>query len=257
MNQTNSSRNPNRPMHGHPWTGQPIQTAVGMQLAALRIHRDHLAAWWNATVEELRRLGDPNPDGDEDSEAMDQAVEAAVAGLPDGSCSECGCTDLDCSQCVEATGEPCTWVVVPTAKSMWLGLCSRCDAERAAVDEEVIEPAELVADPALVASVAGGLVGGLDNPDADARAAKRRGRGHRFLASPQSLRAARVLELAGEPVKYGTILKQAGLDNNEGYRHVRQHSWFANDGKGVYEFAPGGRQAYLEAVAAIEREASS
>lgn len=25
-------------------------------------------------------------------------------------CKECGCTDLDCSQCIEKTGKPCYWV---------------------------------------------------------------------------------------------------------------------------------------------------
>lgn len=25
-------------------------------------------------------------------------------------CRNCGCTDMDCSQCIERTGEPCHWV---------------------------------------------------------------------------------------------------------------------------------------------------
>lgn len=25
-------------------------------------------------------------------------------------CRECGCTDLDCRECVERTGEPCSWI---------------------------------------------------------------------------------------------------------------------------------------------------
>jgi len=33
-------------------------------------------------------------------------------------CSRCGCTDDDCSGCVEATGAPCWWVEDD--------LCSRC-----------------------------------------------------------------------------------------------------------------------------------
>jgi hypothetical protein len=33
-------------------------------------------------------------------------------------CRECGCTEDDCSQCVEKTGEPCYWVEP--------GLCSAC-----------------------------------------------------------------------------------------------------------------------------------
>lgn len=35
------------------------------------------------------------------------------------SCRVCGCTDDDCSGCVEATGAPCWWVEPD--------LCSRCD----------------------------------------------------------------------------------------------------------------------------------
>lgn len=34
------------------------------------------------------------------------------------SCRVCGCTDDDCSQCVEKTGEPCSWVEAD--------LCSAC-----------------------------------------------------------------------------------------------------------------------------------
>ena len=33
-------------------------------------------------------------------------------------CHQCGCTQEDCSQCIEATGEPCSWVTPY--------LCSRC-----------------------------------------------------------------------------------------------------------------------------------
>lgn len=33
-------------------------------------------------------------------------------------CRNCGCTDLDCSQCIEKTGEPCSWVEED--------LCSAC-----------------------------------------------------------------------------------------------------------------------------------
>lgn len=41
-----------------------------------------------------------------------------------GRCRVCGCTDDDCSQCVEATGEACFWVEPD--------LCSRCFIEAAA-----------------------------------------------------------------------------------------------------------------------------
>lgn len=33
-------------------------------------------------------------------------------------CRVCGCTDDDCSQCIEKTGKPCFWVE--------LDLCSAC-----------------------------------------------------------------------------------------------------------------------------------
>lgn len=33
-------------------------------------------------------------------------------------CRACGCTDNDCSGCIERTGEPCYWVEP--------GLCSAC-----------------------------------------------------------------------------------------------------------------------------------
>lgn len=40
--------------------------------------------------------------------------DAALAGV----CRACGCTDDDCSQCVEKTGAPCFWVEPD--------LCSAC-----------------------------------------------------------------------------------------------------------------------------------
>lgn len=36
-------------------------------------------------------------------------------------CRVCGCTDDDCSQCIEKTGEPCTWIEPD--------LCSACEGE--------------------------------------------------------------------------------------------------------------------------------
>jgi len=48
-------------------------------------------------------------------------ADAGVAGTP-GICRLCGCTDEDCSECVEETGEPCTWVEPD--------LCSRCAAKQ-------------------------------------------------------------------------------------------------------------------------------
>jgi hypothetical protein len=45
-------------------------------------------------------------------------VGADIFGEPVRSCRVCGCTDDDCSKCIEATGEPCHWVGED--------LCSRC-----------------------------------------------------------------------------------------------------------------------------------
>jgi len=41
-----------------------------------------------------------------------------MSAEPASTCDRCGCTEDDCSQCIEATGEPCRWVR--------MGLCSRC-----------------------------------------------------------------------------------------------------------------------------------
>ncbi|MEN6425199.1 MAG: ParB N-terminal domain-containing protein, partial [Phycisphaerales bacterium] len=59
-----------------------------------------------------------------DAEAELAEVTAAPEGKTTGPgvCRVCGCTDDDCSQCVEATGEPCTWVEAD--------LCSRCAAQQ-------------------------------------------------------------------------------------------------------------------------------
>lgn len=40
-----------------------------------------------------------------------------------GTCQVCGCTNTDCSQCIEASGEPCFWVDDTQE------LCSRCADE--------------------------------------------------------------------------------------------------------------------------------
>lgn len=49
-------------------------------------------------------------------------VDADIFGEPVRSCRVCGCTDDDCSQCIEATGEPCHWVGED--------LCSRCLSDK-------------------------------------------------------------------------------------------------------------------------------
>lgn len=43
-------------------------------------------------------------------------------------CSKCGCTDEDCRQCIERTGEPCSWVQLEPDP-----ICSAC------FDEQLID----------------------------------------------------------------------------------------------------------------------
>lgn len=45
------------------------------------------------------------------------------AGLMPESCAVCGCTDLDCRQCIEAQGAPCSWVDLGEEFPL---ICSRC-----------------------------------------------------------------------------------------------------------------------------------
>ena len=48
---------------------------------------------------------------------------------PGQKCRICGCTDEDCSQCIEKTGEPCTWVfesAFPSPAIQDGPLCSAC-----------------------------------------------------------------------------------------------------------------------------------
>ena len=50
--------------------------------------------------------------------------------MKEESCRVCGCTENDCQQCIEATGQPCHWVEAD--------LCSRCAAEQdAAISAEM------------------------------------------------------------------------------------------------------------------------
>lgn len=54
-----------------------------------------------------------------DLTAFFTAYYAAIPSIFDSStCRQCGCTDDDCTECVERTGEACHWVEVD--------LCSAC-----------------------------------------------------------------------------------------------------------------------------------
>jgi len=46
-----------------------------------------------------------------------------------GTCKKCGCTDNDCTHCIERTGEPCFWVDSNN------NLCSAC-FEGEPIDDE-------------------------------------------------------------------------------------------------------------------------
>lgn len=50
-----------------------------------------------------------------------------------GTCKLCGCTDNDCSQCIEATGHPCYWIDDTHE------LCSACDISDEMPDEYLDE----------------------------------------------------------------------------------------------------------------------
>lgn len=54
-------------------------------------------------------------------ENMESAFDFMLAAERERSCRVCGCTDDDCSQCIEKTGMPCSWVEDD--------LCSACVGE--------------------------------------------------------------------------------------------------------------------------------
>lgn len=58
-------------------------------------------------------------------------------------CRTCGCTDADCSGCIERTGSPCSWVEPD--------LCSACEERSEAAIAAPVEAATMVGGPALAA----------------------------------------------------------------------------------------------------------
>lgn len=50
-------------------------------------------------------------------------------------CRICGCTDDDCQQCIEKTGEPCSWVEDD--------LCSACQKNKKKQDIPILLAKEL------------------------------------------------------------------------------------------------------------------
>jgi|GEM_PF-1401039 len=57
----------------------------------------------------------------EDAPASDYSARNNPGPSEERACRICGCTDADCSQCIDKTGEPCSWV--------GQNLCSRCADE--------------------------------------------------------------------------------------------------------------------------------
>ena len=60
--------------------------------------------------------------------AADAIAEYLAATFKPRACRVCGCTDADCSQCVEKTGQPCSWVEED--------LCSACVEKPAKVEPD-------------------------------------------------------------------------------------------------------------------------
>lgn len=57
-----------------------------------------------------------------DMERRAEHIVAHANSLP--ACTVCGCTEIDCFDCIEAAGEPCSWVQRPEHPDG--ALCSRC-----------------------------------------------------------------------------------------------------------------------------------
>lgn len=80
--------------------------------------RAQLSPWLAETVEPalvVRELGREIETGvfqatAELVDAFRERVEDLLAGGVEGICRVCGCTDEDCSECIERTGQPCHWV---------------------------------------------------------------------------------------------------------------------------------------------------
>jgi hypothetical protein len=119
--------------HHHPTTGEPLaRRFVRIKGTWLSARKRMLALFgqkWSmqydsaaaAGVERygLRELvAEATGEGELPFDAR-AAIEDALARFADGVCRVCGCTDDDCSQCVEKTGAPCWWVEPD--------LCSACE----------------------------------------------------------------------------------------------------------------------------------
>jgi hypothetical protein len=99
--------------------GGPVAYVEGMG----EVHMDRFAWASNASAAAaFVRLGWDamiHPDGY--CEACGKSRAPDLEDEAERTCRVCGCTDDDCSQCIEATGEACSWVSED--------LCSRCEQE--------------------------------------------------------------------------------------------------------------------------------
>ncbi len=85
------------------------RTAKQLERIALDCAKSQLNAATLAMLDALERL------------FMEETTEEDEVPVNNISCRVCGCTNLDCSQCIESTGTACHWIESD--------LCSRCDDE--------------------------------------------------------------------------------------------------------------------------------
>ena len=101
------------------WARRRWQNALGALAAMTAVVVDHLDPLWTVTPENAQKV------------AILKKVLARVRPEEETDvrrCRVCGCTDNDCSGCIERTGEPCHWVA--------RDLCSAC-AETRTVEAEI------------------------------------------------------------------------------------------------------------------------
>jgi hypothetical protein len=70
---------------------------------------------------------DPSPAHRSAAKLVQEAIAEVLSGITHRHCHVCGCSEEDCSRCMERTGEPCVWVEPD--------LCSACAPARDPVQE--------------------------------------------------------------------------------------------------------------------------
>ncbi len=66
--------------------------------------------------------------------------------LGENTCKYCGCTDLDCSRCIEKTGEPCYWVAPDVCSACEACFLDSSDSEDPASSENSMEATTILSD---------------------------------------------------------------------------------------------------------------